>query len=310
MSLFIGVISSGMLDAFAENFAVEKKKASDARNVAYSNSRSNGTMIVPPDSKNPLKIMIDASIDDVIKTKKSSTTAISFFQQVVRTSKMIRDSTTFSCLIGFLILIVVIEIGISQDFSMHCLRHQIKEIISKECPTKLSTDIIFNGAQAIFTIEVVIKMIAEGRRWWRFFTDRNDGYWNTFDSFIVILGFFDLFPSLSIGFPVYLLRLPRLLRLFRLARLARALPRLRSIVESLISGFSAVGWILLLIMIFNYTAGSICMYIFAANDPFHFGTLPRSMFSMLQFETLDNWVSSQVFCGRCDYCDYTYELFR
>jgi hypothetical protein len=63
-----------------------------------------------------------------------------------------------------------------------------------------------------------------------------------------------------------------------------------------------------LIMIFNYTAGSICMYIFAANDPFHFGTLPRSMFSMLQSETLDNWVISQVFCGRCDYCDYTYQF--
>jgi hypothetical protein len=121
-----------------KNDAIENKKSSGAQTVTYSFSKPNATIIAPPQSKNQLKILIDTSVDDVIKTKKSTTSAIFFFQNVVRTSKIIRNSTTFSCLISFSILIVVIEIGISQDFSMHCFRHQIKEHVSKERPTKLS----------------------------------------------------------------------------------------------------------------------------------------------------------------------------
>ena len=88
------------------------------------------------------------------------------------------------------------------------------------------------------------------------------------------------------AFPVVVLRLLRLLRVFRLAK---ALPRLRSIVEALISGFSAVGWICILIVVFNYIAACMCMLFFRDNDPFHFGSLGRSMFTILRIETLDTW---------------------
>ena len=52
-------------------------------------------------------------------------------------------------------------------------------------------------------------------------------------------------------------------------RLAKTLPRLRAIVEALISGFSAVGWIVVLILIFNFIASTVCMTMFRENDPFH-----------------------------------------
>jgi hypothetical protein len=55
-------------------------------------------------------------------------------------------------------------------------------------------------------------------------------------------------------FPVVALRLLRLLRVFRVAK---TLPRLRSIVEALISGFSSVGWIYVLILVFQYIAGCL-----------------------------------------------------
>ena len=82
--------------------------------------------------------------------------------------------------------------------------------------------------------------------------------------------FIEKTPRASIfeAFPVVVLRLLRLLRVFRLAR---SLPRLRSIVEALISGFSSVGWICVLILVYQYIAGCLCMLIFQANDPFHFG---------------------------------------
>jgi voltage-gated sodium channel len=51
------------------------------------------------------------------------------------------------------------------------------------------------------------------------------------------------------SFPIVILRLLRLLRVFRLAK---ALPRLRSIVEALMQGFNAVGWVYMLIVLFNY----------------------------------------------------------
>ena len=46
------------------------------------------------------------------------------------------------------------------------------------------------------------------------------------------------------AFPVVILRMLRLLRVFRLAK---TLPRLRAIVEALMAGFGAVGWICVLV---------------------------------------------------------------
>ena len=87
-------------------------------------------------------------------------------------------------------------------------------------------------------------------------------------------------------FPVVILRLLRLLRVFRLAK---ALPRLRSIVEALISGFSVVGWICVLIIVFNYIVACMLMLGLMESDPFHFGSVGRSMMTVLRIETLDGW---------------------
>ena len=93
-------------------------------------------------------------------------------------------------------------------------------------------------------------------------------------------------------FPVVILRLLRLLRVFRLAK---SLPRLRSIVEALMSGFSAVGWVVIFIVIFNYIAACMLMLIFQRSDPFHFGSVSRSMFNVMRMETLDS-CESQLLC--------------
>jgi hypothetical protein len=77
------------------------------------------------------------------------------------------------------------------------------------------------------------------------------------DFFVVCIGFIEMTPARIIfeAFPVVVLRLLRLLRVFRLAK---ALPRLRAIVEALISGFSAVGWVVILLMVFNYI--TVCLF--------------------------------------------------
>ena len=80
-----------------------------------------------------------------------------------------------------------------------------------------------------------MKILACGWRPERFFTDDENGSWNCLDFFVVCVGFVEMSPLAFIfeAFPVVVLRLLRLLRVFRLAK---ALPRLRAIVEALISG--------------------------------------------------------------------------
>ena len=147
-------------------------------------------------------------------------------------------------------------------------------------------DLVGTISQIIFTIEVSIKILAEGHNMMNFFRDEENGAWNKLgeaiactrsntssqntsrlcltplciqcaDFFVVVVGFIEMTPASIIfeAFPVVILRLLRLLRVFRLAK---ALPRLRSIVEALISGFSAVGWICVLIVVFNYIMVSRC----------------------------------------------------
>ena len=115
-----------------------------------------------------------------------------------------------------------------------------------ECQRSLLATLVEILSQAIFSAEAAIKILGFGKA---YFLDP----WNKLDFFVVAVGFIEMSPLSFIfeAFPVVILRLLRLLRVFRLAK---ALPRLRSIVEALISGFSAVGWIVVLIAIFNWIA--------------------------------------------------------
>jgi len=121
--------------------------------------------------------------------------------------------------------------------------------------------------------------------------DSENGSWNCLDFFVVIVGFVEMSPLAFVfeAFPVVVLRLLRLLRVFRLAK---ALPRLRSIVEALISGFSAVGWICVLIIVFNYITACMLMLAFRENDPFHFGAPPRISLPVAPMLTLSLLISS------------------
>jgi hypothetical protein len=150
------------------------------------------------------------------------------------------------------------------------------------CDKSVFSNIITVLSQIIFTVECSVKILAEGYDPAHFFTDKKNGRWqnywcifvclcvyfqhaincslfvtslrsfswNCLDFFVVTMGYVEMSPLSFVlnSFPVVILRLLRLLRVFRLAK---ALPRLRNIVEALISGVSAVGWICVLIVSFN-----------------------------------------------------------
>lgn len=92
----------------------------------------------------------------------------------------------------------------------------------------------------IFIIEIIVKLLAEGRWPWRFFKDG----WNVFDFLIVAVG---LMPFA--GGAVTALRLVRLLRVLKLVR---ALPKLRILVLGLLKSLSSIAYIGLLLMLLFY----------------------------------------------------------
>ncbi len=136
---------------------------------------------------------------------------------------------------------------------------------------------------AIFTIELLLKFIMEGFRFWRFFIGP-EWAWNNFDTAIVLLSY----PiwGLEGGSSIALLRL---VRLARLGKLIKKIPALNMIINGLAGGLSSITYIMILLFLVFYLYGVIGFYSFAANDPFHFGTLPLSMITLFRMATLENW---------------------
>ena len=133
----------------------------------------------------------------------------------------------------------------------------------------------------LFIIEIIIKVLAEGRKPWRFFRAN----WNVFDFFVVALAIMDLIWSGKLG-PVGVIRM---LRLLRVVRLMHSSPGLRSVVHALLLACHKVSAALLMTAIANYIFTVIGVLLFARNDPQHFGSLPVAMMTVWRIETLDDW---------------------
>ncbi|MFA9478683.1 ion transporter [Phycisphaerales bacterium AB-hyl4] len=129
----------------------------------------------------------------------------------------------------------------------------------------------------IFAIEAVMKMAAHGRRFYRYFNDP----WNCFDFTIVTLCFI---PAVGPYAAVF-----RLARVLRTLRLISAIPRLQLIVSSLLRGLPSMGYVGLLLLLLFYIYAVMGVFLFRANDPFHFSDLQTSMITLFRVVTLEDW---------------------
>ncbi len=129
----------------------------------------------------------------------------------------------------------------------------------------------------IFVAEVVVKMGAEGSRPWRYFADP----WNIFDFAIVAVCFMPVDASY-----VAVLRLARLLRVLKLVR---ALPRLQILVSALLKSIPSMGYVALLLGLLFYVYSVAAVFLFGANDPIHFRSLPLGMLSLFRVVTGEDW---------------------
>ncbi len=129
----------------------------------------------------------------------------------------------------------------------------------------------------IFVIEILIKILAEGKRPWNYFKDR----WNVFDFTIVAVCF--------LPFDAQYIAVLRLARILRVLRLITALPKLQLLVGALLRSMPSMVYVGLLLVILFYIYGVTGTMLFGRNDPIHFGTLQNSLLSLFRIVTLEDW---------------------
>jgi voltage-gated sodium channel len=128
-----------------------------------------------------------------------------------------------------------------------------------------------------FLSEVILKIIAEKFRPYRYFKDP----WNIFDCIIVIGSMIPGSGSLLI--------LLRLLRLLRIVKMIKAFPQLAVLVSALISGLASIGYVGVILGLTFYVFAIVGVILFQNSDPWHFGTLHMALITLFRSATLDNW---------------------
>jgi voltage-gated sodium channel len=180
-----------------------------------------------------------------------------FFQQIA-------NSPYFKGLVIFTILLAGVEVGLETYDSITSQYRNYLDI--------LNAFILF-----IFIIEIDIKILAEGKKPWRFFQDG----WNVFDFLIVVICLF--------SFQTRFVLVIRLIRILRVLRLITVFPELRLIIGGLFKSVPSMMYIFLLLMLHFYIYAAVGTTMFGKNDPFHFGSLHISMLTMFRSVTLEDW---------------------
>ena len=133
----------------------------------------------------------------------------------------------------------------------------------------------------IFTVEVFIKVIAEGKQPQNYFKDP----WNLFDFFIVAACYAGPF----LGDNAEFLPVLRLIRILRVFKLVTALPELQLIVGALLRSIPSMAYVSLLLGLLFYIYGAMAVFLFGENDPIHFENLQLSILSLFRVITLEDW---------------------
>lgn len=136
----------------------------------------------------------------------------------------------------------------------------------------------FNSVvQAIFVVEIVLRILAHWPLIHRFFRDG----WNVFD-FLVIAG--SLLPSVGVFATV-----ARVARLFRVARLVSVAPDLRLIVDTMLRSIPAITNVVLLLVLLLYVYAILGYHTFSDVDPDRWGNLGASLMTLFKVLTQSWW---------------------
>ena len=133
----------------------------------------------------------------------------------------------------------------------------------------------------VFSLEVIIKVAAEGKKPLRYFSNP----WNVFDFIIVAACLLE--PVLPIdGAFLPVLRLARILRVLRLVT---TIPKLQVLVTCLLKSLPSMFYVSVLLGLLFYVYGTMAVFLYGENDPIHFRNLQTSVLSLFRVVTLEDW---------------------
>jgi voltage-gated sodium channel len=170
------------------------------------------------------------------------------------------ESRKFQSFITTVILINAVTLGLETSSSA----------MSSFGPALLALDAI---ALIIFCLEIFLKLVVH-----RFSFFRSG--WNVFDFIIVGIA---LVPAAG---PLTVLRA---LRILRVLRIVSVLPRLRRVVDALLSAIPGMGAIFIVLGIVYYVSAVLATNFFGQSFPQWFGTVGASLYTLFQVMTLESW---------------------
>lgn len=185
--------------------------------------------------------------------------------RLIEIAKKIKNSRLFSNFIFILILLSAVVIGLETYPRLATKYYDILSLIDK---------LII----VLFTIEIAIKIISNGKKPWIYFSDP----WNVFDFIIVAVCLIPLNDTHY--FAVF-----RILRILRILRMITIFPKLKLIIGALIKSIPSMGYVIMLIGILFYVYAIVGVFIFGAKDPMHFGDLHHAFVTLFKVLTLEGW---------------------
>jgi len=218
----------------------------------------------------------------------------------IKTSKRRKpfvDRPLFNSLVGAVIVLNALTIGLETD-----ARSAAKDGHSVSGLWYI-LEVVFC---ILFLTELVLRLYYHKIA---YFTTSPMRGWNIIDFSIVVVSLADTFILMPIGFGgtarfVSMLRFVRLMRLVRLVRLFRIFKELWLVANGLLNVIRTLMWICLLIFIVCYICAIFCTQWIGHNDELYdpyfiesggwdheqyFNTVMTSVFTLLQFVTLDQW---------------------
>lgn len=183
--------------------------------------------------------------------------------------KILIESATFTKVIVALILINAVTLGLETGDSIRTQYGEILRLI----------DAVILG---VFAMEMLTKLYVYRLCFFR-------SGWNIFDLIIVTIS---LLPASG---PLAILRA---LRIFRVMRLFSIVPQMRFVITGLLRALPGMASVVGVIAIIFYICSVVVTKIFGqTGDPALealFGDLGKSMFTLFQLMTLENWVKGIV----------------
>ncbi|MFN3744090.1 MAG: ion transporter [Hyphomicrobiaceae bacterium] len=133
-------------------------------------------------------------------------------------------------------------------------------------------------ALAIFVLEIAAKLVVYRLGYFR-------DPWNLFDFTIVGIALLPMSGGLSVM---------RALRILRVARIISVVPRMRRVVEGLLNAIPSLGAVIALLAIIFYICAVMATKLFGSEFDELFGSLPKSLFTLFQIMTLEDWPGGVV----------------